>query len=285
IALLTTTLCLVITMPMALLAARYDWCGKSVVTSLVLVPLILPPFVGAIGMRALLGRYGALNAMLGFDGPGIDFLGGALGGRLPGVVLMEALHLYPILYLNVTAALANLDPALDEAATNLGAGRVRRFFRCTLPLIVPGLFAGGTIVFIWSFTELGTPLMFDYYDVTPVQVFWGINEVESNPRPYALVVVMLAVALGLYLLGKWALGGRAYEMQGKATIAASMRRLTGWRGWAALGGFALITLLAILPHIGVVITSFSADGAWYRSVLPRVFTLSHYGSALSHELA
>src|SRR5690606_38686383 len=285
IALLTTTLCLVITMPMALLAARYDWCGKSVVTSLVLVPLILPPFVGAIGMRALLGRYGALNAMLGFDGPGIDFLGGALGGRLPGVVLMEALHLYPILYLNVAAALANLDPALDEAATNLGAGRVRRFFRCTLPLIVPGLFAGGTIVFIWSFTELGTPLMFDYYDVTPVQVFWGINELAQSPRPYALVVVMLAVAVGLYALGKWAFGGRAYAMQSKASIAAQPTRLRGLAGAGAFALFAGVTLLAVLPHLGVILSSFSAEGAWFHSVLPEQFTLKHYQSALTHELA
>src|SRR5437016_5058948 len=82
---------------------------------------------------------------------------------------LRALSLYPIIYLNATAALANLDPALNEAAENLGAGPVRRFFRITLPLVRPGLFAGATIVFIWSFTELGTPLMFDYYEVTPIQ--------------------------------------------------------------------------------------------------------------------
>ena len=96
--------------------------------------MILPPFVGAIGLKALLGRSGALNALLWQWGildpadPGIDFLGGeATGGRFPAVVIMEALHLYPILYLNVTAAMANLDPALDEAAQGLGASRWTRF--------------------------------------------------------------------------------------------------------------------------------------------------------------
>lgn len=285
VAAVTTILCFIMTMPMSLLAARYDFPGKVVVSSLVLIPLILPPFVGAIGLRAILGRMGALNSLLGFDGAGIDFLGGAIGGRFTGVVLMEALHLYPIMYLNITAALANLDPSLDEAALNLGASRWARFRRCTLPLILPGVFAGATIVFIWSFTELGTPLMFDFYTITPVQVFFGISEISDNPRPYALVVVMLTVAVGLYLLGKLAFGGRAYAMYSKASIKTQMIRLGPLAGLAALGLFVVITVTAILPHVGVVLSSVSVEGQWYHSILPRQWTFSHFEEALSHPLA
>ena len=294
IAVCTTALCLVLTLPLAVIAGKFDWWGKGLLTSLLLVPLILPPFVGVIGLRSILGRMGALNTLLQQIGildpnhPGIDWLGGEVGGRFWGVVVMEALHLYPILYLNVTAALANLDPALDEAAENLGAGRWRRFFRVTLPLILPGVFAGATIVFIWSFTELGTPLMFDYYRVTPVQIFWGIQEVSTNPRPYALVVVMLAAAVGMYCLGKFAFGGRAYEMQSKATVAATTRRLRGGAAMLAALPFVLITFLAVLPHIGVVVTSFTDVGggqSWYRSVMPAELTLDHYSHALQHPLA
>ena len=272
IAVATTTLCLLVTLPMGLIAARYHFPGKALVSALVLVPLILPPFVGAIGMQFLLNRFGAINALLGKiglldpDQPGIDFMGGGAlpwlpgGGRFWAVVVMEALHLYPILYLNIVAALANLDPSLDEAALNLGAGKWKRFWRCTLPLILPGVFAGSTIVFIWSFTELGTPLMFEYKTVTPVQVFYGLTDIEANPRPYALVVVMLTVAVLLYLLGKFAFGGRAYAMQSKATAAVAERRLTGWRGIGALVLFVGVTLLAVLPHLGVVLASVTVDG-------------------------
>ncbi|MEO0966315.1 MAG: iron ABC transporter permease [Planctomycetota bacterium] len=287
----TTILSLGLALPLALLAARFRFPGKALVTSLVLVPLILPPFVGAIGLRALLGRFGSVNAfltdigLLSPDEPGLDFLGGLGGGRFLGVVIMEALHLYPILYLNLTAALANIDPALEEAADNLGADRWSRFFRVTLPLMMPGVFAGGTIVFIWSFTELGTPLMFDYYTVTPVQVFFGLSEVASSPRPYALVVVMLAVAIGLYLVGRLVLGGRGYAMQSKAQAAGTMPTLGGVWGWGATAAFLVVTLLAVMPHIGVLLVSVSADGAWYRSVLPTEFTISHFGAALTHPLA
>ena len=291
IATFTTIFCLIMTMPMAILAAKYDFRGKAMMTSLVLVPLILPPFVGAIGLRALLGRFGAVNALLlemGFlqhGDAGYDFLGGGEGGRFWGVVVMEALHLYPIIYLNITAALANLDPALDEAALGLGAGKLRRFFTVTLPLIVPGVFAGATIVFIWSFTELGTPLMFDYYTVTPVQIFWGIQEVQSNPRPYALVVVMLTLAVGLYAISKFAFGGKSYEMKGRAAIAATAKKLGWFQGLLALLPFVVITGLAVMPHFGVIFSSFSVDGAWYRSMFPTEFTTEHYQNALAHPLA
>ncbi|MFP4145752.1 MAG: ABC transporter permease [Phycisphaeraceae bacterium] len=291
IAVCTTVASLLLAMPLAVLAANYRFPGRTLATSLVLVPLILPPFVGAIGLQNILGRFGAFNALLQAGGlipsdmPGIDFLGGAVGGRFWGVVIMEALHLYPIVFLNLTAALANLDPTLDEAAANLGAGRARRFWRVTLPLILPGVFAGSTIVFIWSFTELGTPLMFSYTSVLPVQVFWGIQELARSPRPYALVVVMLGVAALFYLLGRLTLGRRAYAMEGKATVGTTVRPLPGVLGWLALGVFLLVTALAVLPHLGVVLTSFSDVGAWYRSILPAEWTLEHYGEALSHDLA
>ena len=291
IAACTTALCLLVSLPMAVLAAGFRFPGKAAVTSLVLVPLILPPFVGAIGLQAILGRSGALNSALVWlgvlsDGElGVDWLGGAGFGRFGAVVLMEALHLYPIAYLNAVAALANLDPSLGEAAENLGAGRVRRFFRCTLPLILPGVFAGCTIVFIWSFTDLGTPLMFEFKEVTPVQVFYGLQEIETSPRPYALVVVMLLAALAMYAAGRLAFGGRAYAMQGKATAAVAEKRLTGWRGWAALAFFVGVTGAALLPHAGVVLSALSADGSWYRSVLPQGFTLAHFEGALTHDLA
>jgi iron(III) transport system permease protein len=285
----TTTLAIVIALPLAIVGVGYRYPGKGFFNAMVLVPLILPPFVGAIGMRALLGRMGALNALFGTH---IDVLGNA---KIFGVMLIQALSLYPIIYLNATAALANLDPALDEAAENLGAGPFRRFFRITLPLVRPGLFAGATIVFIWSFTELGTPLMFDYYEVAPVQIFNGLKEVESSAKPYALTAVMLAAAIGIYVLGKVVFGGKGYAMYSKASRAAGEKRLVGVAGWGACGAFALVGVLALLPHAGVVLTSISQfRGSGTARWLPTAVTSSTTSSQaltapdsfrLDHQLA
>ncbi|HYO11010.1 MAG TPA: iron ABC transporter permease [Tepidisphaeraceae bacterium] len=287
IAVCVTLLCTLISVPLAMLSVRYEFRGKSVAGALLLVPLILPPFVGAIGMRQILGRYGAFTAIaqsLGFVGENapVDWLGTA---RLLGVILVEALSLYPILYLNVAASLANLDPAMEQAAANLGASRWRIFRRITLPLLRPGLFAGGTIVLIWSFTELGTPLMFDFYDVTPVQVFHRLTQVSGNPLPYALVVVMLLGSVILYVIGKFVLGRRQDAALTKASTQSAAARLSGWRGALALAPFLAISFLALLPHLGVILTSVSGVGSWYQSALPRVFTLEHYHHALTHDIA
>jgi iron(III) transport system permease protein len=285
IAVCTTLLCLLLALPLAVLNAKYDYPYKTALGALVLVPLILPPFVGAIGLHHILGRAGALNALLidlGVIDVGIDFIG---KGGFWAIVILEALHLYPILYLNATAALANLDPALEEAAENLGAGPWRRFFQVVLPLIRPGLFAGATIIFIWSFTELGTPLMFDYQVVTPVQIFDGLKEMAASNQPYALTAVMLLAAVLFYVLGKLVFGGRAYAMYSKASIQSSTTRLRPAAGAMATCGFAIVITLAILPHIAVVLTSFTVEGQWYGSILPRHLTGEHYIAALSHPLA
>ena len=286
IALCVTTLCTLISVPLAVLSVRYDFRGKGLMSGLLLVPLILPPFVGAIGMRQILGRFGALTGLmqsLGIVEPGapVDWIGYA---RIGGVILVEALSLYPILFLNLSAALANIDPAMEQAAANLGASGWTTFRRITFPLMRPGLLAGGTIVLIWSFTELGTPLMFDYYQVTPVQVFHRLAQVRGNPLPYALVVVMMVVSLALYLLAKSSLGIHSYATVGKATTQFTPRRLRGLRGLIALLPFIVIASLALLPHLGVVLMSVSKVGAWYQSALPKVFTSAHYASALTHEV-
>lgn len=277
LAVCTTTGAILIALPLAVLSARYRYPLKGLWNAIVLVPLILPPFVGAIGARAILGRAGALNALLGTDW---DIIGRA---KFWGVVGVQALSLYPIIYLNATAALANLDPALDEAAENLGAGPWRRLFRITLPLIRPGLFAGATIVFIWSLTELGTPLMFDYAMVTPVQIFIHLKEVENSAEPYALTIVLLSAAALTYAVGRSVFGRRGYAMYSKASRAATERDLPRWGGVLASGAFALVTALAVLPHCGVVLTSVSEVGRWYRTVIPEAFTLAHYQKALTAE--
>jgi len=284
LALASTALTALIALPLAWIADRFDFPGRKIFSALLLVPMILPPFVGAIGIRKVFGQMGALNALLHHlallpSGREIDWLG---RGRFFGIAILNALHLYPILYLNTVAALANIDPAMEEAAANLGCTGFRRFRRVTLPLIMPGVFAGGTIVFIWAFTELGVPLMFDYTRVTPVQIFYGLKEIAGNPMPYALVVVTLVSSVLLYAASKFFFGRNAGAMMSKATVAAQPRRACGLAGSLCLCAFAVVSLIALLPHVAVVLMSFASD--WYRSVLPNGLTLAHYRSALGHSL-
>jgi len=285
IAVCTTLLAAAIALPLALVSARCAFRGKGFLNALLLAPLILPPFVGAIGMEAILGHEGSLNALLrhlGRSGPPLDLLS---GGGFGIIVLLEALHLYPILYLNVLAALANIDPAMEEAARNCGAGPWRRFRRITLPLLRPGFFAGATIVFVWSFTELGTPLMLGFRTLTSVQIFEGLKDMEVSRRPYALVAIMLAVALTAHVVGRRAARADAPASHGKASMARRERAL-GVSGtlacWMLQGGVAL---LSALPHLSTIVSSMTPPAQWWGTVLPRMVSLEGWREALGHPLA
>jgi iron(III) transport system permease protein len=280
LALVTTLLALLLALPLAVAADRWNFPGKGILGALLLVPLVLPPFVGAIGIKQILGQYGALNSLvvaLGLRPSGwtFDWLG---ANRFLGVAVVNALALYPIIYLNATAALANLDPALEEAAANLGCTGLRRFRRITLPLIAPGLFA----VFIWTFTDLGVPLIFDYDQVTAVQVYNGLRDIGGNPFPYALVAVMLAASVLIYALGKGLFGRRSHAMMAKATSSGGPRALSPAAGWLCAAAFAGVVFLALLPHLGVIGVAFSRD--WYATVLPQHPTLENFRLALGHDL-
>lgn len=277
--------CLIVAVPLAVIYVRCEFPGKVLLNSLVLTPMILPPFVGAIGIKAMLGQAGAVNSFLiaiGLMDPmhPVDWLG---EGQMFGIVIMNVLHLYPVLYLNVSAALANLDPALEEAAANLGCAPRDRFRRITLPLIMPGIFAGGTITFIWAFTELGVQLVFDFDRVTSVQIFNSLRDISNNPFPYALVVVLLGVTGTIYATSKLLFErNTAGSGGGRATTGRSPLVLPKSWAWGCTAIFSLITFLAVLPHVGVILLSLSKD--WYATVLPQQLTLGHYHDVLGHEL-
>lgn len=271
-----------LSLPLAFFLVRYNFPGKGLLNGLILVPIVLPPFVGAIGMRQLLARFGSVNLLLlqlGIIDQPIDWLG---GGSFWGVVILESLHLYPILYLNLAAALANVDPSLEEAARNLGANGFKLFRTVTFPLVLPGYFAGAIIVFIWAFTDLGTPLVFEYRDVIAVQIFNMVTDLHQNPMGYAFVVVVIALTLFFFYLSKRILGGGNYEMLGRGHVTSLARPASPGMTVIAYSVVLSISALALIPHTGVLLTSLTKR--WFLSVLPTEYTLKFYQDVFSHDL-
>ena len=280
---ITTVATTLLALPLAFLLVRNEFPGKGVLNGLMLVPMVLPPFVGAIGMKQMLARFGSINLLLlklGLIGTPIDWFG---GGGFAGVVLLEVLHLYPIMYLNVAAALANVDPSLEEAARNVGASGFRLFRPVTFPLMLPGYFAGAIIVFIWAFTDLGTPLVFNYSRVVAVDIFRAISDINENPMAYAEVVLVLVMTVFFFYLSKKLLGGRRYEMVSRGHVVSAVRRASP-RKTALIYAFVLgLTGIALVPHISVFLTSISAR--WFMTVLPEQVTSKYYGMVFTHDLA
>src|SRR5919109_1930844 len=270
-----------LSLPLALLLVRYNFRGKGLLNGLILIPMVLPPFVGAIGMRQLLARFGSINLLLlqtGIIDQPIDWLGSGFWG----VVILEVLHLYPIMYLNLAAALANIDPSLEEAARNMGASGFKLFRTVTFPLMLPGYFAGAIIVFIWAFTDLGTPLVFEYRNLIAVQIFNMVTDLHQNPMGYAFVVAVIVLTLFFFYLSKRLIGGRGYEMLARGHVASAVRVASMPMTVLIYGVVLGISAVAVIPHVGVFLTSITSR--WFLSVLPSEYTIRFYQEVFTHDL-
>jgi iron(III) transport system permease protein len=271
----TTVIATLLTLPIAVINSRFDFPGKTLLSGLLLVPMVMPPFVGAIGVQRFFARRGSVNLFLmdhGVIESPIDWLGD--GNMFWAVVILEVLHLYPILYLNLTAALANIDPSLEEMATTLGVSWWRKLKDIVWPLARPGYFAGAIIVFIWALTDLGTPLLVGFNSTIPVRIFSMVTDVNENPVGYALVFLVILMTGMLFLGSKLFLSGNKYEMMAKGHVTNPVKRASV-AGWLVIYPLIIGTIMvALIPHVSVLITSFSDK--WFMTVLPDNYTLDHY---------
>jgi iron(III) transport system permease protein len=284
IGVMVTIVTSIISLPLAYFLTRYRYPGRNMLRSIILIPMIMPPFVGAIGMKQFFGTFGSINMLLvKLNLMDITETVDWFAGGFWGVVMLSTLHLYPIMYLNIVAALANVDPSLEEAAENMGASRFQVFRQITLPLMMPGYFAGAILVFIWAFTDLGTPLIFDYNEVIAVRIFRQVTQANTNPMGYALVVLIVVLtALAFYISKRWT-GSKHYEMLGRGHVTSretdakwGMRSII----YLFIGG---LTFIALLPHISVILVSLTPDASqWRLSVLPQSWTFAHYVETFTH---
>lgn len=267
----------------AWLCDRYDFPAKRLLVMLMPLPLIVPPFVGAIGVKQLFGQAGALNALLRHlhlldAAHPVDWL---RSGRLATVVGLTALHLYPIVYFNVSAALGGLNVEMEEAARSLGCRGPRVFWKITLPLLTPSLFGACSLVFIGGLTELGVPLVCDFTRITSVQIFSGLKDLGRNPTVHALVMIVLVGTVTFYAAARLLVRERRAVTQ-KVARLRQPTRLGPAGAAAAVIALGALAGTAALPNISVVLVAFARD--WYGTVLPSHFTLEHFRAALGHEM-
>ena len=280
----TTILATALSLPFAIINTRLNYFGKTVLSGLLLIPLVMPPFVGAIGLQRFFSRFGSINLFLlehNFIKTPIDWLGAQ--NQFWAVIILEALHLYPILYLNLSAAIANLDPSLEEAAKTLGSNSLKRFKDILIPLIIPGFFSGAIIVFIWSMTDLGVPLLVGYQESMPVYIFNMVTNTQANPMGYALVFIVIALTSTIFLLSKYTFANKKYEMMGRGHSTKLTKKVHPLHlTWIYLL-FIMVITCALIPHLTVAITSFSDH--WFMTTLPESYTFNHYQTMLQQGIA
>ncbi len=260
-----------IALPLAYITTRFHFAGSVLIQSLGFIPLIMPPFVGAVAMQLIFGRNGTVNLLLrdylGFD---IPFMEG-----LNGVILVQSIHYFPFILINLSASLRNIDRSMEEAAQNLGSHGMRLFRRIVFPLAMPGYIAGAALVFIKVFDDLGTPLLLNVNNMLAPQAYLRISSIGiSDPMGYVISVILVVFSV----LSLWAsflfMRGKDYATVQKGGGGMAKRNLKPAEKMLAYGVVIFILLLVLTPHIGLTLLSFGT--IWSFAPLPDGYTLQNY---------
>jgi iron(III) transport system permease protein len=258
-------------LPLAYLTTRFEFRGAAVVQTLGFLPLIMPPFVGAVAMQLLFGRNGSINLLLDdWLGIKVPFMEG-----LNGVIFVEALHYFPFILINLSAALRNIDRAMEEAAQNLGCSGFRLFRRIVFPLAMPGYLAGASLVFVKVFDDLATPLLLNVKDMLAPQAYLRVTSIGlADPMGYVISVVLIVGSILAMWISARALRGKDYATVQRGGGGLARRAMKPWESALSYAAVTFILLLVLAPHIGLVLLSFAT--IWSFSPLPDAYTMAHY---------
>ncbi|MCZ7675638.1 MAG: iron ABC transporter permease [Roseovarius sp.] len=260
-----------IALPLAYITTRFHFAGSALIQSLGFIPLIMPPFVGAVAMQLIFGRNGTVNLLLrehlGFDLP---FMEG-----LNGVILVQSIHYFPFILINLSASLRNIDRSMEEAAQNLGSHGMRLFRRIVFPLAMPGYIAGAALVFIKVFDDLGTPLLLDVNNMLAPQAYLRISSIGiSDPMGYVISVILVVFSVLSLWISFLFMRGRDYATVQKGGGGMARRELGPAEKVLAYAVVIFILLLVLTPHVGLMLLSFGT--IWSFAPLPDGYTLQNY---------
>ncbi len=265
-----------IAIPLAYFTTRFRFGAAALIQTLGVIPLIMPPFVGAVAMQMIFGANGTINLLLDeYFGFTLPFMEG-----LNGVILVEAIHYFPFILINLSASLANIDRSVEESAQNLGSYGFRLFRRIVFPLAMPGYAAGAALVFLKVFDDLGTPLLLNVNNMLAPQAYLRISSIGiTDPMGYVISVILVGFSLFSLWVSYFVTRGKDYASLEKGGGGLGKRELGPWGRLGAWAVVLLILLIVLSPHIGLLLLSFGT--IWSFSVLPDAYTLEHYREVFS----
>jgi len=263
-------------LPLAYYTSRFEFRGSALIHTLGVIPLIMPPFAGAVAMQLLFGRTGSINLLLDeYFGINIPFMEG-----LNGVIFVQSIHYFPFILLNLTTALSNIDRSMEEAAQNLGASGLRLFRRIVFPLATPGYVAGASLVFIKVFDDLATPLLLNVREMLAPQAYLRITSIGLNdPGGYVISVILVIVSVLSLYIANLSMKGKDYSTVQRGGGGLSRRKMKPRDQVIAYSVIFFILALVLSPHVGLSLLSLAT--IWSFAPLPDAYTLEHYARVMT----
>lgn len=270
-----TVMVVLIATPLAYVLTTVKIKGAEWIRVLILISSMSAPFIGAYSWILMLGRNGSITRLVknvfGIQMP--DIYG------FTGIVIVLTLQLVPLVFMYVSGALKNMDNSLLEAAESMNYYGIRKMMKVTVPLILPTVLAGAVLVFMRAIADFGTPMLIgEGFKTVPVLVYTEFMGENGGDSGFAAAISILVILLTTtaFLIQKYISKKLAYSTSALNPIQA--KKLTGWKNIAAHGFVYLYLLIALLPQLCVIETSFrNTSGVVFKEG----YSLASYRSAFS----
>lgn len=276
VTIVATLISVAIGLPLAYFTRTVKIRFSGAINLISIIAFLSPPFIGAYAWIQLLGRSGIITKVINniFN---ISY-NGIYG--FAGIVLVFAMQSFPLVYLYISGAMANMDHSLNEAAESLGSSTWKRIRTIIVPLLIPSILASSLLVFMRVFSDFGTPMLIgEGYRTMPVLLYTQFMSELGGDASFAAVLslIVIAITLLLFALQKFIANRFNYSMSALKPIQP--RKLYGIKNIAIHLVVYVTILVAALPQIVVITTSFleTVGGQVYTGK----FTLDNYRNVLS----
>ncbi len=263
----------IIGISIAFLLLRFEFPGRNLFSYLTIIPMVMPPLVGVMGFVFIMGRAGTVNVILmdylGFSKP-INFMYG-----IHGVLVVETLHLFPLMTLSIVDALGKISPSLDEAAESVGSRGLRKFWDITFPLATPGYVSGALLVFIWTFADFATPLVVGIDNLLASQAYLNIVQfVDRRLFKMGIVIsaIMVILAILFLVIAKQYVAIKDYSSLSYSKI--ERKKISPWSRMGVVIFLSIVLIFAFTPYLGIALDSFGKG--WALTPFPVKYTLRYF---------
>lgn len=249
--------------------ARLEFRGKRILHLIALLPIVSPPFAVATAVISLFGRSGLIsNKLLGLD---YNIYG------LTGLTVVLGLSFFPVAYMNLLGMLRSLDPAMDEAASNLGANKWKIFRSVTIPMLIPGFASCFLLLFVEAIADLANPLVIGGdFTVLSTRAYIAITGEYNVAGGAAYSLVLLLPGLLVFLVQRyWAERKSVVSVTGKPSGRVNLIS-------SPLGRIPLLTIVLMIAALIVTIYVTVFVGAFTKILgVNNSFTLANYQYVLA----
>jgi len=238
-----TVASVLISVPLAYLTVRTDLPFRRFFTIAIMMPLVIPSYIGAFAFVSVFSPQGQAQSLLA---PlGVESLPGIYG--LQGTVLVLTLYTYPYVFITSRASLKTLDTSLVDAARTLRHSRWEAFKRIVVPQIRPAVAAGALLTALYTLSDFGTPQIMRY----PVFTRIIYTRWASSPEFVSVLSLQLLAVTVLILAVESRIRGDDTLHSSRGGQAASRVRLGRWR-WPVLAVPVTVVGLALVVPIGTL---------------------------------